>query len=303
MAALRVALGTATLLVYLSNWDVRYELYGRHGYLDGALSSFSISGPYRWWATTQPRTTAMYVFGLVVALLFTIFGGRCLTALHAACYGSLVLSNVLVAHAGDKVTRNVLILLVLTETGCYFRPRFRRPETRAPSGRLGSISGRVHNAGVVLIAIQLATVYFWTAFYKLSGTAWQNGLALWQVSHVRTYSLVPLDALLFGSPILATLAAYGIIITQLMVAYAAVRAPAWRLYALVAVFLFHVGIAVFMGLIDFAFMMIAIDLALLSDAEFEVVSRWIRLVRFRSRFGLQLAPSSAVTLGFTGRDD
>jgi predicted DCC family thiol-disulfide oxidoreductase YuxK len=153
---------------------------------------------------------------------------------------------------GDNILRLVLIYMILLLP----------PEAKPARGKL---SVWVHNLAVVAIASQLIVVYLTSGFMKASGQRWHHGTALYLVSQVDWFSL-PGTRAFFRNPIVTTFASYSTLAYQVWFPVA-IFSPLRRVW-LLAGMMFHLGIAVTMGLITFSTMMISLELFLLTDDEY-----------------------------------
>ena len=102
---------------------------------------------------------------------------------------------------------------------------------------------------------------------------------MYYISQVQWYTL-PGAHELFTNPWIVTLATYSSMFYQLlfpMALISRIRLP-WILFGL----LFHVGIAVLMGLVTFSTVMIGLELFLISDQEYaKIWSRGCLLIKCR----------------------
>ena len=82
----RILVGTAAVHFYVSNYTHRAFLLGPHAYNAGAHPR----GPTLFALThSNASFDVLYHVALVVALAFTVFGGRPLTAVHAVMFWSV----------------------------------------------------------------------------------------------------------------------------------------------------------------------------------------------------------------------
>jgi len=134
-------------------------------------------------------------------------------------------------------------------------------------GLLPAATGPLHWVGVILFAarLQVAYVYFEAAIVKLSNPLWSDGTAMWLWVQNGGFGATPavssaLQALL-AHPATAVATTWGTIALELFLCLTIVFAPAsrrrLRLTALVCGILFHLTIAVVMGLVTFGIVMTA----------------------------------------------
>jgi hypothetical protein len=155
----------------------------------------------------------------------------------------------------------------------------------------GSLSIWIHNIAVLAIALQIVVVYSTAGLAKAYGNLWYHGTAMYYVSQVQWFSL-PTMRNIFKSPVITTVASYASVLYELWFPVA-VLSPLRRLWIGIGI-LFHLGIAIFMGLITFSMMMIALDLFFISDREYiwigEVTRRLHKLLLGHVRSSFLLSP-------------
>lgn len=153
---------------------------------------------------------------------------------------------------GDDITRLVLFYML-----------FLLPHRATFSS--GELRVWFHNIAILAITLQLVIMYTISGFAKAHGEMWQEGIAMYSLSQVQWYSL-PDAYKLFMNPLIVTLATYVSMFYQLLFPVAIIsrlKLP-WILLGI----LFHLSIAVLMGLIPFSMVMIGLELFLISDQEY-----------------------------------
>jgi hypothetical protein len=130
-----------------------------------------------------------------------------------------------------------------------------------------------------LMQIHLCVIYFFGGLGKLRGEMWWDGSALWFAA--ASYEYQSNDLTWIGRyPVLVALLTHVTLFWEVL--YPAIVWPKWTRPAalLLAVFV-HLGIALFMGMITFGFMMIIANLAFvppkLMHRTYQAVRRWIGL--------------------------
>src|SRR5699024_9939452 len=117
----------------------------------------------------------------------------------------------------------------------------------------------VHNAALIALALQVFILYTASALFKVQGSLWQNGTALYYPLSLHEYAVFPsLNALLTSNPVLLTIATYFSVYVQLFFAIGLLH-PVSRRIALIGIILLHIGIGVLMALPWFSLSMIAFD--------------------------------------------
>ncbi|MFE0461529.1 HTTM domain-containing protein [Kitasatospora sp. NPDC058965] len=138
-----------------------------------------------------------------------------------------------------------------------------RSEARAVLDALGSM---VHHCAMVVIGAQVVLVYTTAGLYKVQGSRWQDGTALYYPLHLDYFTPWPGLSALLGSSMLVVFAlSYGTVLAQL-----AFPVVLWSRRAknvlLVMMVLEHLGIAVLLGLPIFSLAMVAADAVFLPTA-------------------------------------
>lgn len=157
-----------------------------------------------------------------------------------------------ILDGGDNLARLMLLyMLVLVPAD-------------APEPPVRSLRTWVHNLGVVVMAGQVLMLYYTAGMAKASGSVWINGTALYVVSRVDEFSL-PALRWLFSFPVVTVGASYATMVWQVLFPVAIFSRL--RLPFVIVGCLFHLGVALFMGLVTFSTIMVGAELLLLSDAE------------------------------------
>lgn len=113
---------------------------------------------------------------------------------------------------------------------------------------LNAMAAMIHNAAMVVIAVQVCFVYATAGWYKIQGITWENGTALYYPLHMGGFTPWPsLSHLLASSMTAVTLLSYGTVILQVSFPFLVLHRRAKNLLLPVLI-LEHLGIAVVMGL-------------------------------------------------------
>jgi antimicrobial peptide system SdpB family protein len=265
---------------YVLHFAVRHVLWGADGswpydvFLDTKpfLSVFTVSAA-PWFLDV------VYAAAIGVAVGFAMgVWPRVTGACHWLMIWSLQERNPLITDGGDNIMRIVLLFLVLVNTGAYFGLHSNRPP-RSPA-LFRPLLAVVHNAGVLLIILQLGLLYMSTGLYKTMGQLWQNGTALYYILRVDEFSWPTAAAAIYQNPYLVVLGTYGTVLFEIM--FFPMLLGRWTRYLVIAAGLaFHTGIALFMGLVTFAWSMLSAYPLLLADVEYRRLARAVH-----ERFGL-----------------
>lgn len=190
---------------------------------------------------------------LAVAGVGLVLGRASRIVVAAALLGYLLLElrMPLLHDGGDNVTRLVLIFML-----------FCVPPSRMEASRT---EVWLHNVAVLAIVGQLCLLYLTSGYMKAFGDRWHHGTALYYISQVDWFTL-PGANRLFSIPIVTTLASYMTVAYQVMFPVAILSRI--KLPWLAVGISFHLGIAVFMGLVPFSAVMIGLELFVITDAEY-----------------------------------
>jgi hypothetical protein len=129
-------------------------------------------------------------------------------------------------------------------------------EPRAVLDALGSM---VHHCALLVVGAQVVLVYATAGLYKVQGSRWQDGTALYYPLHLDYFTPWPgLSALLASSALLVFALSYGTVLLQVAFPFTLVNRRLKNVLLAVMV-VEHLGIAVLLGLPLFSLAMIAAD--------------------------------------------
>ncbi|CAL9482766.1 hypothetical protein SUDANB6_03075 [Streptomyces sp. enrichment culture] len=134
---------------------------------------------------------------------------------------------------------------------------------RAPGGEprilLDAVANVVHNGALLVIMAQTCLVYATAGWYKVQGTRWQDGTAVYYPLHLDHFSPWPgLAGLLSSSGTLVMIITYGTVIAQVAFPFTLFNRRVKNVL-LVVMIAEHAAIAVVLGLPFFSLAMIAAD--------------------------------------------
>lgn len=304
LSILRIILGLAAIEFYVSDYSDRRYLWGPNSYDSLSDASQQLpTGTFSLYFFGRSTLWFELVFhaGLVIAILFTVFGGRMLTVLHAVFLWSIYLRNQDILEGGDNLARIVLLLMVFTVSDAYFAPGAKRRRARL-SHTVSEQRGTVllHNFFVTAILFQIAVLYFIAGYLKSTADIWTNGTAMYYVSHIHEFSLTPVFPDIMGNVYISWSVCYFTIIAEIAVPFLIwSRRAMLRKAVTLSLEGMHLGIIVFMGLVPFGFIMIGADSLILSDADYRWASERVRVitrnVKFRNdRCAARILPEAAV---------
>ncbi|MEU1788706.1 HTTM domain-containing protein [Streptomyces sparsogenes] len=157
----------------------------------------------------------------------------------------------------------------------------RRHAPGEPRALLDVLANIVHNGALVVIMGEVCLLYASAGWYKVQGSRWQDGTALYYPLHLEYFSPWPaLAEALAGSGLLVMVLTYGTVIVQVAFPFTLLNRRVKNVMLVVMV-LEHLGIAVLLGLPFFSLAMIAADAVFLPTN----FLRWVdgRAGRIRAR--------------------
>jgi hypothetical protein len=262
LRALQVCLGL--MLLFRASTEARFApfLWGPHGIGEGSSAEF-LSVKVARFADLVYATNAG-VFALV--LLMGLGAGCLVYGYRTRIAGALALVTFLLLGArlpelgdgGDNVTRLVLTYML-----------FALPHGKEP--KRGSLAVWLHNVAILAIGLQIGVLYLTSGFLKATGAKWSNGTAMYLISQVEWFSHPGMRSV-FRNAFATTFASYSAMFFQIWfpVAIWTRLRPMWIAVAI----LFHLGIALFMGLVCFSLAMIGLELFLIRDHEYARMRAW-----------------------------
>ncbi|MFC4034219.1 HTTM domain-containing protein [Streptomyces polygonati] len=156
----------------------------------------------------------------------------------------------------------------------------RRYAPGEPRTVLDFVGNIVHNGAMLVIAAEVCLIYSTAGWYKIQGSRWQDGTALYYPLHLDDFSPWPaLSHALAGSDIMVMLITYGTVIVQVAFPFTLFNRRVKNVL-LCAMILEHASIAIVLGLPFFSLAMIAADAVFLPTGFLRWAGRRVtRLVR------------------------
>ncbi|MDV9190160.1 HTTM domain-containing protein [Streptomyces sp. SR27] len=150
-----------------------------------------------------------------------------------------------------------------------------------PRTLLDALANLAHNAALVVIMAEVCLIYATAGWYKIQGSRWQDGTALFYPLHLDYFTPWPaLSGLLGTSGIMVMLLTYGTVIVQVAFPFTLFHRKVKNVL-LVAMMLEHAGIAVLLGLPVFSLAMISADAVFLPTSF--LLALGVRAARGRDR--------------------
>ncbi|MEW2161705.1 HTTM domain-containing protein [Streptomyces sp. NPDC007084] len=157
----------------------------------------------------------------------------------------------------------------------------RSGRTSEPRVLLDVVANLVHNAALLIVMAEACLIYATAGWYKVQGSRWQDGTAVYYPLHLDYFSpWGALSDLLSAHGTLVMLATYGTVIMQVAFPFTLFNRRVKNVL-LVAMMTEHAVIAVVLGLPFFSLAMIAADAVFLPTAFLRRLGGWTARARGR----------------------
>ncbi|QOV37061.1 HTTM domain-containing protein [Streptomyces ferrugineus] len=181
---------------------------------------------------------------------------------------------------GGDLTVPVILWLVWTALGVWWIVG-RRARTAQPRILLDVIGNIAHNGALLVIMAEACLIYATAGWYKIQGTRWQDGTAVYYPLHLDYFSPWPaLADLLSSSGTMVMLITYGTVIVQVAFPFTLFNRRV-KNALLGAMITEHAVIAIVLGLPFFSLAMIAADAVFLPTTFLRRMGGWAARARGR----------------------
>lgn len=280
-AFLRIGYGIVAVVYYCRNYFDRRFLWGPDAVYPFDSFSKGLHRPgFSIYEIAESPVVFEFVFhvGLLVAVLFLVgFGGRVINVLHYVFVFSLSMRNPILLDGGDNFAYIALFFLMPVNTTAVLAVRKTPPRSETPT-----FLTFLHNLGLSCIIVQLCIVYLTSALNKVQGELWQNGTAIYYILNVPEFSWPVLTDRIVQPAWLVVAITYGTVFFQLIFPALILR-PDTRIFAVILGIIFHLGIALTMGLTSFSLYMIASEAIVLSDSHYRRLAKRINNTKEMSK--------------------
>ena len=280
---LRIGLGSVVLYQLLRHWAERDFLWGPRAVYPLWLFVRELPttrAPSFFAVESEPLFQLLYAVSIGVAFLYLIgWQTRWIGIWLYVLTWSLIQRNPMLLTGGDKLLLVMLpFVVLLMNTSAYLSvdARWRRIDDAWQPSRRPFVA-LFHNVGLFCIVVQLCVLYGFSGFAKLLGEPWREGTAVYYVLRSSEFTLPGFSPLIYLNPVLVPLLTYGTLVFELSFPLL-VWSARTRWIAVLGAVVFHIFIAVFMGLVLFAAQALIFQLVLFGDARYRrLVSRARRL--------------------------
>ncbi|HEX5691992.1 MAG TPA: hypothetical protein VFX76_18385, partial [Roseiflexaceae bacterium] len=190
----RIVAGLTILYQYLLAYHQRLFLFGPNGVVpfDWFIEQLHQTGSFSLYALDRSTIAFDAIFhgGILIAVLWIVgWHTRLMTLLTWICVWSLHQRNPTLWDGGDNLVQIVLIYAVFANLGAtYSMDAAKRRPRWLEEGAARQAVIVLHNAAMFAVTVQLCLVYGIAGLYKIQGTLWQNGTALYYILRVGEFS-------------------------------------------------------------------------------------------------------------------
>ncbi|MEV4915258.1 HTTM domain-containing protein [Streptomyces tirandamycinicus] len=175
-----------------------------------------------------------------------------------AVLGLLLLVGTLTHRTGGEWWLALLLWTLWASQGVWWAVNRWAPGSE-PRTLLDVIANLTHNAALVVIMAEVCLIYATAGWYKIQGSRWQDGSALYYPLKLDYFTPWPaLSDLLAGSGLIVMVLSYGTVMVQVAFPFTLFNRKVKNVL-LAAMMLEHAGIALLLGLPFFSLAMIAAD--------------------------------------------
>ncbi|MFJ2276390.1 HTTM domain-containing protein [Streptomyces sp. NPDC087866] len=179
--------------------------------------------------------------------------------------GALLIGATVAGGLGGTVWMPVLLWALWTGQGAWWAVNRYAPRNELRT-LLDVIANLAHNATLVVIMAEVCLIYATAGWYKIQGSRWQDGTALYYPLKLEYFTPWPaLSDLLASSGVMVMVLSYATVIVQVAFPFTLFNRRVKNVL-LGAMICEHVGIALLLGLPFFSMAMIAADAVFLPTA-------------------------------------
>jgi hypothetical protein len=274
----RIVAGGTILIQYLINYGQRRYLYGPDGVWPYGRFSMELAHSRNFslyaWSSSSWYFELGFHLGVLAAFLWLIgWRTRLLTPITFVFWWSLHQRFPVLWDGGDNVMQLVFVYGMFANLGAHFSLDARRLAGRPPPAPWLAM---FHNAAMIAFGTQISLVYMAAGLYKVQGETWRQGTAVYYSFRGGQFVWPGVSESLYENAWITTAVSYLTVFFQLSFPYLMIMNRHTRTAAVCIGVMFHVGIALFLGLFSFSFFMMSVDLALIGDAEYRALFRFLR---------------------------
>jgi hypothetical protein len=175
-----------------------------------------------------------------------------------AVLGAALFAGTLVERGGGDAWILVLFWGVWVAQGLWWAVNRFAPDSQ-PRTLLDVLANLTHNAALVVIMAEVCLIYATAGWYKIQGSRWQDGTALYYPLKLDYFTPWPeISGILASGGVMVMLLTYGTVVVQVAFPFTLFNRRVKNVL-LVVMMLEHAAIAVLLGLPFFSLAMIAAD--------------------------------------------
>jgi len=242
------------------NTELSFFEQGSYGLLN--LLSHPINARFEW-------LYILFIGGQLVALVLGFFNKMPRLMSFAVYFFTVNLfSKGYLAFTGGEVLINFMLFYLM-----FIHP------SRQKEGLGSDLQPIVNHVFFRIMLVQVCLLYFFSVLYKLLDENWVSGEAIMYVSRFDAYSTSWMQSALENNTILSVILTYTTLTYQalfpIVVWFKKMKKP-FLMFGVV----FHLGIAVGMGIFTFGIVMILVYLLFIDQESVNKIARKLRLERF-----------------------
>ncbi|HEX7675188.1 MAG TPA: HTTM domain-containing protein [Bdellovibrio sp.] len=275
VAVVRVIFG----LLLLANWYMTWTHLNVFWGVDGLVSlntSIAYGSSWRFsffdWLPNDPRVPVLIALVNLVAALGVTFGLLTRTSILFAFLTVMSFHNrnVFILNSSDLVLRNLLFFMLFTPSGeAYSLDRL----IKKMRGVAPAIPLERAPWGLRLMQIQFCMIYIATVMFKMKGSYWADGTAIYIATRLDEFVRMPLP--LLNNLFIIKMLTWGTLVVEF-----ALGTLVWikelRYWVLLAGIGLHMGIEVVMNIPMFEWVMIAAMLLMVDPYDVVKIEAWLK---------------------------
>ncbi len=247
LVAMRIGYGFFLVFYFLNNYAALKMIFGTRGLILMGAPGFNVNLKFAYFFKffSAPSDDAVLLFSIMsigFAVLLCLGVGHRIIPI-VVWLSVATLTSMVPGNSGDELVQVFATLLVLPGIFGYLGP-----------GMTLSTFRQIPAWPLRLFQIQLALVYFFSGWHKLSNQAWSHGNALHYVSGQSVWSRIDLSWLL-NWPELTSLFTYLVLLFELLLFPVLVWHRKCRTTILLLAFSFHLAIYLTMKVFTFHLIM------------------------------------------------
>lgn len=277
LSLIRIALGMIILYNYIIIYFQRNTIYGPLGIMGDSYTGLTLYNL----SSDQWYFECIFHLGIVVAILFIIgYKGYLIGILNYILTFSFIEKGNLITDGGDNLMYLLLFYLLFANTTAYFSVDSKK-RLNNKNSNLRNLQNMLSNFSVIACIIQVCILYFISGLYQVQGEVWSNGTALYYITQVDVFSNPTLTKYFLNNEYLSVIFTYASILVKLAFPFLILNKNT-RVFAVISIVSFHIGIGLFMGLVTFSLTMICTELLLFKDAEYRIFK--MKIYKIKQRF-------------------